>query len=261
MELQGKVALVTGAGTGIGAAVARLFAAEGASVVLAGRRIELLEQVAGSLGDRATAIRADVADPAQARAAVRLAVERYGTLDVVVANAGGHGVGTVGETSDEEWQAGLRANLNTCFVTCRESLPAMSGGGSIVIVSSIAGLAAGPAAAGYVTTKHALIGLTRSLARDYGPTGIRVNCLCPGWVRTPMADAEMDVLAARDGISREQAYTLATKDVPLRHPATAAEVADICLFLAGPKSSIMTGSVVVADGGATSVDLPTLAFG
>ncbi|MFI6813051.1 SDR family NAD(P)-dependent oxidoreductase [Nonomuraea sp. NPDC050328] len=267
MRLQGKVALITGAGTGIGAAAARRFAAEGARVVLAGRRKELLDEVAAQLDapggeERVAAVAcADMAETAQARAAVDSALARFGRLDVVVANAGGHGFGALAETSDADWRLSMTANLDTCFVTCREAMPALiEARGAIVVVSSIAGLAAGPTVAGYVTAKHALIGLTRSIARDYGRHGVRANCLCPGWVRTPMADGEMDELTERHGISREQAYSLVTKDVPLGRPATAEEIASICLFLASDDSAIMTGSVLVADGGATAVDLPTLAF-
>ncbi|MFI0424397.1 SDR family NAD(P)-dependent oxidoreductase [Spongiactinospora sp. 9N601] len=262
MRLKGKVALVAGAGTGIGAATARRFVAEGASVVLTGRRPGPLAEVAADLGEAALAVPADMADTAQAREAVRAGVERFGSLDVVIANAGGHGGNAVADTDDEDWRLSIESNLTTCFVTCREALPALlESKGAIVVVSSIAGLTAGPAVAGYVTTKHALVGLTRSIARDYGPRGVRINCLCPGWVRTPMADEQMDELVERDGITRDQAYALVTKDVPLRRPATAEEIAAICLFLASPESAIMTGSVVVADGGATAVDLPTLAFG
>ncbi|MFI6498092.1 SDR family NAD(P)-dependent oxidoreductase [Nonomuraea typhae] len=270
MRLHGKVALITGAGTGIGAATARRFAAEGARVFLTGRRRALLERVAEEVekasdgtagGGPPAAFAADMGDTRQARAAVAACLERFGRLDVLVANAGGHGGEAVADTGDASWQEALHANLNTCFVTCREALPSLiDAGGAIVVVSSIAGLAAAPAISGYVTTKHALIGLTRSIARDYGPAGVRANCLCPGWVVTPMADAEMDVLAERDGITRDDAYSLVTKDVPLRRPATPEEIAAICLFLACPESAIMTGAVVVADGGATAVDLPTLPF-
>ncbi|MFI6603311.1 SDR family NAD(P)-dependent oxidoreductase [Nonomuraea sp. NPDC050536] len=272
MRLHGKVALITGAGTGIGAATAHRFAAEGAQVFLTGRRPGPLEEVALEI-EKATAVNAgaswpvvatfaaDMAVTGQARAAVAACLERFGRLDVLVANAGGHGGEAVADTGDESWQEALHANLNTCFVTCREALPALiDARGGIVIVSSIAGLAAGPAVSGYVTTKHALIGLTRSIARDYGPSGVRANCLCPGWVITPMADDQMDFLVERDGITREEAYALVTKDVPLRRPATPEEIAAICLFLASDESAIMTGSVVVADGGATAVDLPTLPF-
>lgn len=260
MRLDGKVALVTGAGTGIGAEVARRFVAEGARVVLVGRRWQPLEDVAAELSGRAVAVAADAAEPEGARQAVQEALDRFGGLDVVIANAGGHGGSTVGQTDDGSWAESLKVNLTSCFTTVREALPELARRrGSVVVVSSIAGLAAGPEVCGYVTTKHALIGLTRSLARDYGPD-VRVNALCPGWVRTPMADHQMDVLAERYGGTRDDAYLLATKDTPLRRPAEPAEIAAICLFLAGDESSFMTGSVVVADGGATAVDLPTLAF-
>ena len=156
----------------------------------------------------------------------------------------------------------LRASLTTAFITARETLPALieRGGGSIVIVSSIAGLAAGPSLAGYVSAKHGVIGLTRSLARDYGPRGVRVNAVCPGWVRTPVGDEQMDILAARDGITREEAYALTAAHVPLRRPAEPREIASIIAFLASDDSSFVTGSVLVVDGGASAVDVPTLAF-
>jgi meso-butanediol dehydrogenase / (S,S)-butanediol dehydrogenase / diacetyl reductase len=258
----GKVALVTGAGTGIGAAVVRRLAGEGARVVLTGRRVGPLRQTAATLGERGVVVDGDAADRAAAERAVETALDRFGRLDVLVANAGGHRPGTVLDVDDEAWAYTLRTNLNTAFVTARACLPAMmrGGGGSIVVVASIAGLFAGPGIAGYVTTKHALIGLTRSLARDYGRHGIRANALCPGWVRTPMADGEMDELAARDGITREEAYALTSRDTPLGRPGEPEEVAAVVAFLASSEASLMTGSVVVADAGAGAVDLPTIAF-
>src|SRR5205814_7682159 len=152
-------------------------------------------------------------------------------LDVLVANAGGGGGGAALDTDPERWSEGIRLNLDTAFVAARAALPALieRGGGSIVIVSSLAGLFAGPGLAGYVTAKHALIGLTRSLARDYGPRGVRVNAVCPGWVRTPTGDEQMDLLGRRKGISREEAYALATSQVPLRRPAEPEEIASIAL--------------------------------
>ena len=119
---------------------------------------------------------------------------------------------------------------------------------------------AGPEVCGYTTAKHALIGLTRSLARDYGPRGVRVNAVCPGWVRTPMADEEMQVLMERNRISLEEAYAVATCEVPLRRPARPEEIAAVCRFLASEEASIVTGAVLPADGGSTIVDVPTLAF-
>ncbi|WP_158891081.1 SDR family NAD(P)-dependent oxidoreductase [Amycolatopsis anabasis] len=260
-RLAGKVAVITGGGTGIGAAAARRFAAEGADVVLVGRREAPLRAVAGELGERGMALAADVTDRVAVRAALDAVAERFGGPDIVVANAGGHGLGAAGEMTDEDWRRGLHANLDTAFVTIREALPALERRrGNVVVVSSIAGLAAGPRACGYVTAKHALIGLTRSLARDYGRAGVRVNAVCPGWVRTPMADGEMDELAADRGIGREEAYALVTRHTPLGRPAEAEEIAAVIAFLASPDASAMTGAVLVADSGAGAVDLPTIAF-
>ncbi|GAB6856860.1 SDR family oxidoreductase [Microbacterium xylanilyticum] len=129
------------------------------------------------------------------------------------------------------------------------------------MISSLAGLFAGPSVAGYTVGKHALIGLTRTLARDYGKHGVRVNAVCPGWVQTPMADEEMDEFAAHAGLtSREEAYATVTADVPLHRPAQPAEIASVVRFLGSHESSYMTGSVLVVDGGAHIVDLPTTAF-
>lgn len=257
----GKVALVTGAGTGIGAAVSRRLVAEGARVVLTGRREAPLREVGDALGDSALVIAGDAANRSDIDQIAAVAVEQFGSLDVVIANAGGHRLGTALEMDDDSWHYNVRINLDTAFMTARACLPALiASRGSMVVVSSIAGLFAGPAAMGYVTTKHALIGLTRSIARDFGKHGVRVNALCPGWVRTAMADEQMDFLVERDGISRDEAYQLVTRDTPLARPAEPDEIAAVAAFLASSDASIMTGSVVVADAGASCVDLPTLAF-
>ena len=266
MQMRDRVVMVTGGGTGIGAAIAERYAGEGARVAIVGRRREPLEAVARATG--ALPIAADAAAGESARAAVALVLERFGRIDVLVANAGGHGFAAVGETSDAEWSAAITANLTTAFVMAREALPALTesattnGGSQIVVVSSLAGLFAGPSVAGYTVGKHALIGLTRSLARDYGAAGVRVNAVCPGWVRTPMADAEMDEFAAHAAAigDREAGYAAVTRDVPLGRPAQPAEIASIVRFLGSHESSYMTGSVLVADGGAHIVDLPTVAF-
>jgi NAD(P)-dependent dehydrogenase (short-subunit alcohol dehydrogenase family) len=259
-RLSGKVALITGGGTGIGAATTALFRGEGADVVVMGRRRDPLDRVAAATG--AVPFAGDAADSEDTGAAVQTAVDRFGGLDVLVANAGGGGGGAALETDDGRWAEGIRLNLSTAFVSAREALPALleRGGGAIVLVSSLAGLFAGPGMVGYVTAKHALIGLTRSLARDYGPRGVRVNTVCPGWVRTPIGDEQMDILAGRKDLSRDEAYALSTSHLPLRRPGEPEEIASIILFLASEDSSIMTGAVLVADGGASAVDLPTLAF-
>lgn len=256
----GRVVVITGGGTGIGAAVAERYAAEGAQVAVLGRRAEPLRAVADAIG--ALAVVADAADSASARAAVSTVLERFGRIDVLVANAGGHGLATVLDTDDEAWDAALRGNLSSAFVMARESLPALiESRGQIVVVSSLAGLFAGPGVAGYTVGKHALIGLTRTLARDYGRLGVRVNAVCPGWVQTPMADAEMDEFARAAGFAgREKGYELVTADVPLGRAAEPAEIAAIVRFLGSGESSYMTGAVLVADGGAHIVDVPTLAI-
>lgn len=257
---RGKVALITGGGTGIGAACAGRFAQEGARVAVMGRRVERLDAVAAEVGGLALAC--DASDAGQVRAAVSSLVEEYGGLDFVVAAAGAAIYGSALETDDLTWQASLDANLTTAFVVAREALPQLiARRGSIVLISSIAGLNAGLDVCPYVTTKHALVGLGRSLARDYGPRGVRVNVVCPGWVRTPMADEEMRPLMERDGISLDAAYALVTKDVPLGRPATAEEIAAVCRFLVSDEASIITGAVITADGGSTIIDAPTLAFG
>lgn len=155
----------------------------------------------------------------------------------------------------------MRSNLDSAFYSARACLPLLAQTrGSIVLLGSIASLAAGPQVCGYTTAKHALVGLTRSLARDYGPQGVRVNCVCPGWVRTPMADEEMQPFIEAHGDSLDAAYARVTQDVPLRRPATAEEIASVCDFLISDAASIITGANIVADGGSSIVDVPTLAY-
>lgn len=257
--MRGKAVLITGGGTGIGAACAHKLAKEGARVAVLGRRKALVERVAAEVGG--LAITADASAGGEMKAAVATVVRELGGLDALIANAGGHGVGSALATGDEEWAKARQANLDTAFIAAREALPALiERRGSIVFVASIAALAAGPAVCGYTTFKHALLGLMRSLAVDFGPRGVRVNAVCPGWVRTPMADDEMQSLMQSRGITLDAAYSLVTADVPLRRAASSEEIASVCRFLISDDASIITGATIVADGGATVVDVPTLAF-
>ncbi|SFS14879.1 NAD(P)-dependent dehydrogenase, short-chain alcohol dehydrogenase family [Agrococcus baldri] len=255
-------AIVTGGGTGIGRAVALQLAREGWHVVVTGRRAAPLEDTAALAPERIRAVAADASDRQAMDAVVQTALES-GPLGALITSAGGHGYSSVAETTDEEWSSSLQANLTTAFVACRAALPALAdGGGSIVIVSSLAGIRAAPETTGYTVGKHALLGLMRQIARDGGRDGVRANAVCPGWVRTPMADEEMGVLIEQGrAATLDEAYALVTRDVPLGRAAQPEEVAELACFLAGPASSYLTGATIVIDGGAHVVDVPTLAFG
>ncbi len=260
MRLANKVALISGGGSGIGAAAARLFAQEGAKVVVTGRRREPIEAIAAETGGIAVA--GDTRDATHVAQAVAAAVAKFGGLDIVIASAGLALVGSAGDISDEHWQRTLDVNLTGAMVLVRAALPAMleRGGGSIVFVASVNALGSAPSLVAYDTSKAGLIALSRSIAADYGARGIRSNTLCPGWVVTPMGDEAMDALAAAHGIGRQDAYDRATAHVPLRRAATAPEIASCCLFLASDESSIVTGTTLVADGGGLAVDMTSTAF-
>ena len=260
MRLEGKVAIVSGGGTGIGAATARVFAKEGAKVVVTGRRAEPLKAVAAEIDGRAVA--GDTSDDDHVRAAVAEARDAFGGLDVVVANAGLGFGGAAADVDDEHWRQTLDVNLTGAFRLARAAIPSLveRGGGSIVLVSSVSALVSGTDGAAYVTSKAAMLGLARSIAVDYGPRGVRANALCPGWVVTPMGDRAMQDLMTERGISLEEAYDAVTRYTPLRRPATADEIAACCLFLASDESSIVTGTSLVADGGGLAMDLTEVAY-
>lgn len=252
-------ALIIGGGTGIGAAVARRMAASGYGVCVSGRRSELVGRVASEIGGHAVA--SDSSTPGGATRAVEGCLERFGRLDALVFSAGASAGGRVGEQTLERWNLVIGTNLTGAFLVCQAALPALLRvGGAIVTVSSLAGLRAGPASAAYCSSKAGLIMLTQSLALDYGPLGVRANCVCPGWVRTDMGDAAMDDLAAARGIDREAAYGLAAAHVPLRRAATVEEAAEAVAWLASPAASYVNGAVLTVDGGAAIVDAGTLAF-
>src|SRR3954452_25267667 len=203
-----RSALVTGGGSGIGSAIAHALARGGWGVCVAGRRRDALDAVAAEVGG--AAVVADVAQPDGAQGAVDGAVERFGRLDAVICNAGSGASGTVAEQTLERWNRVVGTNLTGTFLTCRAALPhLLADGGAIVTVASLAGLRADPASAAYCASKAGVIQLTRCMALDHGPAGVRANCVCPGWIRTPMADETMDELAAQSGSDRDGAYALA----------------------------------------------------
>ena len=216
MRLENKVAIITGGGTGIGAATARLFAREGAKVVVTGLRPEPIAAVATEVGG--VAVAGDTGDSRHATEVVTAAMTNFGGIDVVVTSAGGGAGGSVGDIDDEGWRRTFDTNLHGPMMLVRAALPVMleRGGGSIVLVASVNGMAAAPGSAAYDVSKAGLIALARAIAVDYGARGIRANALCPGWVITPMGDDAMDELGAAKGMGRQEAYDLATADVPMK---------------------------------------------
>lgn len=258
---KGKTALIVGGGSGLGAAVARTLVSRGAEVVIMGRRAGIVAATVEHLGGAAHAWCGDASVADDVDGAIALA-ESLGGLNVLVCCAGGGGMGSVTDLDDASWSQAFNATLNTAFVSARQALPALKRQrGNIVLVSSLAGLFAGPRAAGYVASKHALIGLTRSLARDYGPHGVRANVVCPGWIRTEKGDAIMSVVARQKELrSATEAYEMVTRDVPLRRAAYPEEVAKVICFLASDDAAIVSGAVLTADGGASAVDVPSIAL-
>ncbi|ALC29061.1 glucose 1-dehydrogenase [Streptomyces sp. CFMR 7] len=248
--LSGKVALITGASSGIGAAAARHFADEGAAVVLVARRAALLEEGAERIrkdGGRAVAVPGDVTRPADMERAVATAVDRFGRLDCAFNNAGHASAGTVlHELPDEDFDRTLDVNLRGVWNCLRAQLPAMlaAGGGAVVNTSSVAGVRATAASAAYVAAKHAVIGLTRAAAAEYGEHGIRVNALVVGGTDTEMMDALRPpgpAVGAGFGSRGIQ-----------RRLADPVEIARAAAWLCSDASSFTTGTALAVDGGRTA---------
>jgi meso-butanediol dehydrogenase / (S,S)-butanediol dehydrogenase / diacetyl reductase len=260
VRFDGKVAIVTGANSGIGAATARILASEGARVVAAARREPLLRALADEIGG--VAVPGDLDEPAHAEAVVGEAVHAFGGVDALVANAGAGYPGTVLDVEDDAWRRTLDVNVTASMRLARAAIPSMleRGGGSIVLVSSVNGLFGAGESASYGTAKSALLGLARSIAVDFGPRGVRANVLCPGWVTTPMGDRAVEGIETARGVDRDEAYRIATRHAPLRRPATPEEIARCIAFLASDDASIVTGAVLVADGGQSAVDLGGIVF-
>ncbi len=258
-SLAGTTAVVTGGGTGIGAATARLLASRGARVVVTGRRRGPIEAVAAQVDG--VALVADVTSPEDWVRVVDAATAGGNGIDVLVANAGTETAGPLGETDPATWRRVQRVNVDGVFLglrACGDDL--VAAGGAVVVVSSVAGLSAAADYAAYVTSKHAVVGLARAAAVEWGPRGVRVNAVAPGWTRTEMSEREAADLAEAHGQSVADQWDDLTRFLPLRRAADPEEVAAAIAFLAGPDSSFITGHTLVVDGGGLHVDVGGLAF-
>jgi NAD(P)-dependent dehydrogenase (short-subunit alcohol dehydrogenase family) len=253
------VVLITGGGTGIGAATARHMAGTH-RVAICGRRRDRLEKIATEI--QGLAIEADVGNEADADRLIAQTIQAYGRLDALVLNAGIVRPAVFAEQTVEQWHETIQVNLTGSFLVARSAFPnLLASKGAIVGVSSLAALRSGPAFAAYSASKAGLVALIQSIVRDHGAQGIRANVVCPGWIRTEMADWELQAVAEQKGTDLDSVYAEATRHVPARRPAMAAEAAAPIAWLLSPEASYVNGAVLVVDGGASIVDVATVAFG
>jgi NAD(P)-dependent dehydrogenase (short-subunit alcohol dehydrogenase family) len=248
MRLDGKVALITGGGSGMGKMAAELFASEGASVVLTDVNDEAGEATASAIGDRGHFVHADVSTESDAEAMVATAVERFGRLDVLYNNAGVMlpDDGSVHATDESIWDTTLAINVKGVAFGCKFGIPAMleTGGGSIINVASfVAWLGAATSQTAYTASKGAVLAMTREIAVEYARKGIRCNALCPGPIETPLLLALLS-----DEAKRQRRFV----HIPMGRLGHAEELAKAALFLASDDSSYMTGSSLIVDGGITA---------
>ena len=256
-QLKNKIALITGGGSGIGAAIAARFVAEGAKIVITGRRKEALDGTVSSLPEGTVfPFPADVSNPEDAKAMIEATIAFGGKIDILVNNAGIDPPGNVTDVPIEQWKSVIETNLYGPFYTMKYALPHMmdAGGGSIVNIASLAGLRRIPAMSAYCTSKSGLIGLSQSVALDYGKYDIRCNVVCPGATRTAMLESSMEGLANSLGTDTAGALDYMTRFDPLPYPATTDQIAGAVLFFASDDSVMVTGTVLPVDSGACLVD-------
>ena len=253
-RLEGKVALITGAASGIGLATADRFCAEGAAVVLADNQADAAGREAARLraaGHRAIASTMDVTRTEDVRRAVAAAVGAFGRLDILFANAGIGYSGKILDATDEDWDSVMGVNARGVFLSCRESIRQMlaqdNPGGSVVINGSISGLAGIPEQAPYAPSKGAVVQMTRQLAVDYATQGVRINCVCPGTVDTPVLQRGMAMAG-----DPEAFLAMLIAGHPIGRIARPEEIASAVLFLASDEASFITGAILAVDGGYTA---------
>jgi NAD(P)-dependent dehydrogenase (short-subunit alcohol dehydrogenase family) len=246
-SFSGRAGVVTGGTSGIGRAIALRLAAEGAAVAVAAPDDHGMETIDGDAhSDRIVYIRADVRVPDDVEHLIAETERQLGHVSFLFANAGVAALATATETTEETWSEVIETNLGGAFRLAKHGIPALvrSGGGSIVLTASDLGLVGARSAVAYCASKGGVVNLTRALALDCAPLGIRVNCICPGSVQTPMLerwyDGDQEGRVGLDGL------------VPLGRVGTPDEIADIAVVLASPAASYMTGSIVSVDGGVTA---------
>ncbi len=250
MDLEGKHALVTGGGTGIGLAIARDFARRGAQVTITGRRLDVLQSVAG---DGLHAMALDVRDAAAVDTCIAEASTARGPITLCVANAGIAEGRSVLKTTPEFWRNIMATNLDGAFHTIQACLPAMRAApwARVIAISSIAGLRGLPGAAAYSASKHGLIGLIRSLSEEYMGQTITFNALCPGYTDTPIVDRNQETIAARTGLSVDEARKSMVSANRHKRLVTVEEVAAAARWLTGPDSGSINGQCIEIAGGQT----------
>lgn len=251
-RVEGKVALITGAGHGQGAAGARLFATEGAAVTVADIDMENAESVAAEIvaaGGRAIPVRADVSDPAAVESMVDRTVNEFGGLHILYNNAGVMLPGPVDTYDLERWHTQLGVNVTGPFLCARAAIPHLKKDGGVIInTASTSGLVGEQGNATYCASKGAVVNFTRGLAVDLAREGVRVNCICPGWIETGFNDPYIEELGGEPVVVASlEAY------VPMNRQGRAEEIASVALFLASDASSLMTGAVVPVDAGMTAM--------
>ncbi len=247
--LKDKVAIVSGAGSGIGRAIAVTYAKEGAKVIVAyineSHADETVKIIQENGGDAFT-VKADSSIAAENKKLVEIAVEKYGRLDLACNNAGiGGPAKPTGEYEPEEWDKVIALNLNGVFYACRYQLEQMdkNGGGSIINIASMHGQVAAPNSPAYTASKHAVVGLTKNIAAEYAAKNIRCNAIGPGYIETPLLSANLDQ-KSKDAIAAKS---------PINRLGTSQEIADLVAFISSDKSSFTTGSYIIADGVYTTI--------
>jgi NAD(P)-dependent dehydrogenase (short-subunit alcohol dehydrogenase family) len=249
MRLDGKNAIVTGGASGIGEATVRRFVSEGASVLIADRNVAGAEKLASDLGSSVAAVKCDVRDEESVRHVAKVALERWGHVDVLVNNAGSELNKTYDETTSDEWDMVLETDLKGPWLMCKYVVPSMVArkSGSVINISSLNGLVGFPLSTAYGSAKGGLVVFTRDIAIELANSGVRFNCVCPGVIETPMMERWTKLMP-----DQEAAKEMLRGVMPIGRMGYASEVAAAVLFFASDDSTLCQGSVLSVDGGFTA---------